>query len=309
MSLYQKHRPSTLSEVVGNQKTISILEKYISNELEGNKTMPHALLLTGETGCGKTTISRILANLLVKNAQNYIELDAADFRGIDMVRDLRKKCQYQPMGGGRRVYLLDECHKLTGDAQNALLKLLEDPPYHTFFILATTNPQQLIPTIRGRCSHLKLNRLLDIEMSKLLRKTAKKEGVRLTVEVIDALVIASQGHPRNGLTSLENVLAASEEDRVEVAAQAERVKIDAIELARELLKPGGSWRKIAAILQGLKEENPESIRRLVIHYTQSILLKSDNERAGLMLECFIEPNFTNGFPQLVYNSYQVYKEG
>jgi len=298
MSLYQKYRPKELSEVVGNEKVINILTKYLEDELQGK-----------ETGCGKTTISRIIANTLVENPQNYIELDAADFRGIDMVRDLRKKAQYQPMGGGRRVYLLDECHKLTGDAQNALLKLLEDPPHHTFFILATTDPQQLIPTIKGRCSHLKLDRLSDTEMSKLLRKTAKKEGQRLPVEVIETLVVGSQGHPRNGLTILENVLVSPAEDRLGTAEQAEKVKIDSIELARELLKPGGSWKKIAAILQGLKDENPESIRRLIIHYCQTILLKEDNQRVGLMLECFIEPNFTNGFPQLVYNSYQVYKEG
>ena len=304
MALYQKHRPNTFEDVVGNQETISTLSTMVRDK----ETCPHAFLLTGPTGCGKTTIGRIIVQELGCSEHDYKEVDSADFRGIDTIRDIRKQSRFRPMAGEVKVWLIDECHKMTGDAQNALLKILEDTPKHVFFILATTDPQKLIPTIKGRCSTFAVKPLGEKEMKRLLRRVAKEEvatdSTGLTKEIYEQIVMDSLGHPRNALQILEQVLRTDPEKRLEVARRAAEEQSQSIELCRALLKgPGTSWKEVATILQGLKDQDAESIRRHVLGYCQSVLLRGSNDQAAKVIEEFWEPLYNIGFPGLVYACY------
>ena len=198
------------------------------------------------------------------------------------------------------------CHQLTKDAQNALLKMLEDTPKHTHFVLCTTEPQKLLPTIKGRCSQFQLTTLSEQGMFRLIRKVSHSEGEKLDRDVIDQIVQDSLGHPRDALQILEQVLQVDPEMRLSVAKKTAEEQSESIALCRALIA-GKPWNHIRKILQGLKSQDPERIRRHVLAYSQSVLLNTDNERVGRVMEEFLEPFYDTGFPGLVYASYAVVK--
>lgn len=201
--------------------------------------------------------------------------------------------------------LVHNCHKMTGDAQTALLKALEDTPSHVYYILCTTDPQKLLPTIRGRCAQYQVQTLSDKDMKKLLRKVVKGEEESLSKEIYEQIAQDSMGHPRNALQILTQVLSVEEDKRMKVAQRTAETQSKTIELCRALITKE-PWKKIAGILKGLKEEEPEQIRRAVLGYCQSILLgdRPDPIAAEIMEE-FIDPFFNSGFPGLTFACYSV----
>ena len=303
LTLALKYRPKTLDEVIGNRQVVEVLRKQLSGE--SSQPLSHSILLHGPTGCGKTTLARIIARELGVQDDDLKEIDSADFRGIDTIREIRKQCQYKPLSSPYRVWILDEVHQLTKDAQSALLKTLEDTPKHVYFILCTTDPQKLLPTIRGRCSQFQVQPLTDKEMKRLLFRVVKAEEESLNKEVYEQIIRDSMGHPRNALQILAQVLAVDPDKRLEVAKRSAETQSQTIELCRALVNRA-SWKKICEILKGLKDEDPEQIRRAVLGYCQSILLsgKQDNGIAAIM-EAFMEPFYNSGFPALVFACYSV----
>jgi len=304
MILYLKYRPKTFGQIVGNKEIINSLEKMTDNP----ETCPHAILLQGETGCGKTTISRIIADKLGVKGADFTEMDSADFRGIDTVRTIRKQVMFAAREGKYRLFLMDECHKLTGDAQSALLKILEDTPKHVFFILATTDPQKLLKTIRGRCSVFTVKPLHEIEMSKLLKKVVRKEREELDDLVYEQIIQDAVGRPRNALQILDQVLRVDKDLRLATAKKTAEEESESIELCRALLA-GNGWKKVSNILRKLNEQgqDAESIRRHVLGYANAILLKSENDVAALVIAEFFESFYFIGFPGLTASCYAVIK--
>ena len=300
MSLYKKYRPQTLAEIKGNKEVVSSLVTM----LEDKEKMPHVYLFHGATGCGKTTLGRIIKNTLLISDNDYKEINSSELRGIDTVREIIKNSQYRPIDSAYRIYLIDECHKLTNDAQNAFLKILEDTPPHIIFILATTEPEKLIKAIKGRCQQFQVSPLSDNEMKGLLKKVVKKEGDSIEPEVYSQIIESAEGLPRNALQILEQVLSTEEEKRLEIAKKSVLVASESIELCRALLS-NSNWKKVREILTNLKGQEAESIRRHVLGYAQAVLLKSENNKAGLVMEEFIEPFYHTGFPQLVFACYSV----
>lgn len=299
MNLHLKYRPSSFDDVMGNEKIVETLKGMLS----GNGEAPHAILLHGPTGCGKTTLGRIIANTLGSVGNDLREIDSADFRGIDSVRDIRKQSRFKSLEGNVRVWILDECHKMTNDAQNALLKALEDTPPHVYYILCTTDPQKLIAAIRGRCAQFQVSPLSDRDMKKLLVSVVKSEGESIEKEIYEQIVLDSQGLPRNALQILAQVLAVIPENRLEVARQAAELQSQTIELCRALIgRP--NWKGIQNILNGLKDQEPEGIRRAVMGYCSAVLLKSgQNDQVAKTLEAFLEPTYDTGFPGIVFACY------
>ena len=301
-TLYLKYRPNTLDEIIGNEDIVAVLK----SQLSGNQPVSKSILFHGPTGCGKTTLGRIIANELGAKGSDLREIDSADFRGIDTIRDIRKQSAYKPLESPCRVWILDETHRLTGDAMSALLKALEDTPSHVYYILCTTDPQKLLPTIRGRCSQFQVKPLTEREMKILLRRVVKAENESISKEVYEQIVQDSLGHPRNALQILAQVLAVEEGKRLQIAKKTAEMQSKTIELCRALIN-GEPWKKVSNILKGLKDEEPEQIRRAVLGYCQAVLLGSELQNNGVagIMEEMEDDLFSSGFPGLVLRCYSI----
>lgn len=310
MALHTDYRPKTFKGYVGNEGVIASLRAKLSR-----KDRPRVFLLTGQAGSGKTTLARIIAGFLgaydpskpLHNNPDYIEMDAASLGGVDTARGIRRNVGYKARAGENRVYLLDECHKLTKDAQEALLKTLEEPPSHVYFILATTEPEALKDTFKRRCLHYHLDPLDYEEMEKLVRRVIKKSGrdIKLPESVMDILYRDSFGSPGIALSILEKIVDLKPKQMERIAAE-EASRLNAsIDLCRILMKKGVGWKDVCKVLNGLKEE-PEKVRRAVLGYYTSILLKGGrNDLARKILECFEDNYYSTGRAGLVSSCYDV----
>lgn len=220
--LYRKYRPKDFSEIVGQEYTI----KAITNALASGR-VAHAYLFSGPRGIGKTSIARLIAkavncvgkgekpcnNCEICNDMNenrfmdLIEIDAASNRGIDEIRELRDAVRFVPSKGKYKVYIIDECHMLTKEAFNALLKTLEEPPEHAIFILATTEFDKLPATIVSRTQHYHFSRPTIPQISEKLLDIAKKEKVKLDKDAADLIALSSEGALRDAESVLGQIMA------------------------------------------------------------------------------------------------------
>lgn len=222
--LARKYRPQRFSEVVGQSHVV----KTLINALKLGK-LTHALLFSGIKGTGKTTIARIVAKALnclnlqegyepCNECQNcleinkgifvdVLEIDAASNRGIDQVRELIENLKYAPAKGRAKVYIIDEAHMLTKEAANALLKSLEEPPAHVYFILATTEPNKLPPTILSRCQRYDFRRLDLKTMVQFLKSICERENYDIETSALELIAREAQGSMRDALSLLDQAMA------------------------------------------------------------------------------------------------------
>jgi DNA polymerase-3 subunit gamma/tau len=222
-SLYRRYRPRRFGEIKGQQHVVRALRNAVASESEG-----HAYLFSGPRGTGKTSTARILAKALnctnltdgepccecescvaIENGRSFdlFELDAASNNGVDAVRDLVERSAVSSPGR-TKVYILDEVHMLTAAASNALLKTLEEPPEHVRFVLATTDPQKVLPTIRSRTQHFEFFLLSADELSEHVRWVAKDAGLEIDDEAVAHAVRQGRGSVRDTLSALDQVVAA-----------------------------------------------------------------------------------------------------
>lgn len=204
MNLANKYRPKDFDDVVDQNVPVTVLRNHIEN----NNLQP-AYLFVGAAGCGKTTVARIVAN---KVSTNIVEVDGASNNSVENVRKIIEDAKMAPIGGGKKVYIIDEVHMLSAAAFNALLKTLEEPPSHTLFILATTELQKVPQTIQSRCMFFRFHpipankiyeRLLHILVEEgietyedeAVRQVAKmgNGGMRRAISLMDRLISYGQG--------------------------------------------------------------------------------------------------------------------
>jgi DNA polymerase-3 subunit gamma/tau len=271
MELYKKYRPRNLSEVLGQDAIIKMLSEKIKS-----KNIPHSILFSGPSGCGKTTIARILRKHLNCEKTDFKEINCADFRGVESIREIRKRMGYKSIRGDSRIWLIDEAHQLTTDAQNAFLKILEDTPSHVYFFLATTIPGKLIKPIHTRCLDVKVSALTPKNAETLITQVCEKEGIKIAEEVREKIVECAEGLPRKILVLLESVMSAeSDDEAIELLEKAD-AKRQAIEIARALISPKKpQWKALAKIVKEVEEE-PESIRRMILAYATNVMLGGGN---------------------------------
>jgi len=219
----RKWRPQTFQDLVGQQHVTETLKNAILNN-----RVAHAYIFSGARGVGKTTAARILAKALncVKGptpepcgvcdsckeiaagtSLDVIEIDAASNRGIDQIRELREMVRYAPAASRAKVVILDEAHMLTGEASNALLKTLEEPPDRVVFVMATTEPENLEDTIRSRSQHFHFRALTFAEITKRLEEIAQKENLQIEPGAMAVIARMAEGSLRDALSLLEQARA------------------------------------------------------------------------------------------------------
>ena len=282
MGLYQEIRPQNLLEIVGNKNIIIALNKMLQS-----KKRPHSILLYGPSGCGKTTIGRILAKEFGSNEDSIFEMNAANTRNVDDIREIAKTAGLSTLGGGSKTYIIDECQQLTQAAQQCLLKVLEETPKNCYFIFCTTDPQNLIPTIRNRCTDYEVSKLTQREILQLVQNACEKAQLNVSQQIREVVAATSEGSPRATLVALEKVKDIENTDKaIELLIKSTEQDPTIIELCK-LMNSNPSvrkqkWSTIINLFDMLDDE-PEKIRKSISTYLYKMLVTCKDEAEALDL--------------------------
>ena len=209
LALYRKYRPKNFREVLGQDHIVKVLESSVDT----NK-VSHAYLFVGSRGTGKTTVARIFAAEIGVSANDMYEIDAASNRGIEDIKELREGARVLPFDSKFKVYIIDEVHMLSKDAWGALLRILEEPPKHVIFILATTEFHKVPETIISRCQVFTFKKPTEAVLRNLLGSVAEKEEFELDAGSAELLAILADGSFRDALGELQKILNFSKNKKI-----------------------------------------------------------------------------------------------
>jgi DNA polymerase-3 subunit gamma/tau len=274
-----KYRPLSFDELIGWETEKKSLLSMIKTK--------RSFLLYGSRGCGKTTIGRLIAYELDIDDLDIIEIDAASNTGVDDARTIKSNASLYPLKGKNKIYIIDEVHRLSGNAFDALLKTIEEPPQHCYFVLCSSEIDKIPATIKSRCAKYEVKPLNQRDSSTLLNWICREEKLNVNNNIIQAIIDHCEGVPREMVISLDMVKDISnEQEAISLLYSKENKEI--IDLCWALLNKD-SWSKICSILKELKEE-PEQIRYSILGVMNSILMKDtkQQEKAAMIMLNFMD---------------------
>lgn len=227
-ALYRQYRPKVFDELLGQDKVVNVLKNQIKNN-----NFSHAYLFAGERGCGKTSAAKIFAKAInclnpidgspclecencraieEETSLDVVEMDAASNRRIDDIRNLRDNVIYPPANLKYKVYIIDEAHMITREAFNALLKIMEEPPKHLVFILATTEIDKIPKTILSRVQKFEFNKIDSSKIKEQINIILKDQNIKMENEAVDLIIRKAKGAMRDALSILDQVLSFNKEE-------------------------------------------------------------------------------------------------
>jgi DNA polymerase-3 subunit gamma/tau len=274
-------RPKQLSKIVGQDKTVAIVEAQFKSG-----RIPHFILVSGNSGCGKTSLARIIAMKLQNTTldeqiskYDIREINASDKNGIDDIRSLIESVKFKPIAPSvAKIIIMDESHQLTTQAQNALLKVTEDIPNHLYFIFCTSNPTKIMVALKRRAFVINMTGISDKCITELLEMAADKVGFNESVKPLKDLMVSNEiSSPGmilqaaekffNGCTAEESLLTSS------------TTETDMRTLCNLVSK--GDWKSASKIMKEIKKEDVYPIRNCILGYLKTILLSSNDDNAIL----------------------------
>lgn len=301
-----KYRPKSFQEFIGHSDEIKNLLSKFPN-------WPKAFLLIGPPGIGKTSLARLIAKQLDCSDSNRHELDAGQDRGIDKIRELIVKAQEKPLMGKTKVFIIDEAQGLTAEAQQALLKVVEEPPSNTYFIFCSTDPRKIIKALKERCQagEINLRPMTSQELALIIKEIIKNEKINVTDvlrNIAKAVISAADGIPRRAVMLFDKYYTCPTEKEV-----LERLNEGTEEIDDDILPMIKCLDKLdiagyVTELQNYKgNKNYESIRIVLGQIykkkaAQDIIKKE--QRYGIILSMFVHPVDSQlGDIELIYRAY------
>jgi len=307
--LYHKYRPCKFGEIAGHKALVNSIRKSVTS-----KEPSQAYLLIGASGTGKTTTARIMAMslncddksedgdpclactpcraILSGHCTDMIELNAADNRGINDIRAITQNMPLMPMQLNNKIYILDEAHQLTNEAQSSLLKVLEEAPSHVFIILCSTHPKKILPTVKNRCQKFTFTSLKQSEMLGLIEEVTTLEGEELPRQAYEAIADAAGGSPRAALVSLQQVLQMDSRELTDILSLIggeDDTDPNVIKLCFALNNRNVKWDKVVDAFKEVKHIGPPAIGMIMAGFYRNQLLKSGQLTTANKLKMFLEP--------------------
>lgn len=292
-SLHTKYRPTSLEDVVGQDHMLAGLKSQLAAGTQ------QTFLFEGPSGTGKTTLARICASQL--GCTEVTEIDGATHTGVDAMRAVAERAGFLSMDGGAKAFIVDECHRLSKQAWESLLKDIEEPPANVYWFFCTTEPAKILKTVRTRCVTHTLQDVPWRKLLALLSNVAAAEGFDVSEEVIDVAAEAADGSPRQALTNLAAVSHCKSEKEAQEALRRVPGTKEAFNLAQLLIRKDFNYATAMGILKELKDVSPESIRQTVRAYATTTVLNSpDNRWARGVAMAFEKPSYDgNGITDIL----------
>lgn len=287
--IHVKYRPRKLSEVVGQKAVVKSLTAALLASAR-----PHCFLFTGPAGTGKTTLARIVSSHFECDPSNLIEENAANKTSVDDMRALLAPLKYQGFGASpNKAIILDECHRLSKNAWDALLKDTEEPPPHVFFFFCTSEPEKVPATMMRRCLAYNLSPVRFDDLMDLVEDVAERENYDTPERILSMVAQAANGSPGQMLQYLAAVHACDDEDEAAKLLAQPLDNKEVIDLCRLMVRGDLDWPKLTVVLKDLSDTPAESIRIVAVNYLNACIMGArsakDRDRLLDMLQCFLKP--------------------